>query len=50
VFKAGADPTSWVKPGDAPLSFHTSGQTKDYPLVPLNSIFDKRYLVYLKVT
>ena len=50
VFKAGADPTSWVKPGDAPLAFHTSGQTKDYPLVPLNSIFDKRYLVYLKVT
>jgi DUF1680 family protein len=50
VFKAGADPASWVKPGEAPLAFHTSGQTKDYPLAPLNSIFDERYLVYLKVT
>lgn len=50
TFKAaGLDSTAWVKPGDGPLAFHTSGQAKDYPLVPLNSLFDKRYLVYLKV-
>ena len=46
----GVDPAGWVKPGDGPLAFHTTGQTKDYQLSPLNSIFDKRYLVYLKVT
>jgi len=51
TFKAtGTDSTSWVKPGDGPLAFRATGQAKDYPLVPLNSIFDKRYLVYLKVT
>jgi len=50
TFKAaGLDSTAWVKPGDGPLAFHTSGQAKDYPLVPLNSLFDRRYLVYLKV-
>ena len=51
VFKV-ADPnsTAWLKPGDGPLSFRTAGQRKDYPMAPLNSIFDKRYLVYLNVT
>ena len=51
TFKAiGSDSTSWIEPGDGPLAFHTAGQTKDYSMAPLNSIFDKRYLVYLKVT
>jgi hypothetical protein len=37
-------------PGDGPLKFRATGQTRDYPLVLLNSILNKRYLVYLKVT
>jgi hypothetical protein len=48
-FRAAADPASWIKPGDQPLSFHTTGQPKDVTLVPLNSIFDKRYSVYWEV-
>jgi hypothetical protein len=47
---AAADPASWIKPGDQPLSFRTTGQPKDVTLVPLNSIFDKRYSVYWEVT
>jgi len=50
TFTATGDASSWIKPADGPLAFHTTGQAKDYPLVPLNSIFDKQYLVYLKVT
>ena len=46
---AAADPASWIKPGDKPLSFRTTGQQKDVALVPLNSIFDKRYSVYWEV-
>jgi hypothetical protein len=50
VFKAAnADPSSWIKPGDKPLTFHTAGQQKDVTLAPLNSIFDKRYSVYWQV-
>jgi len=47
---ASADPASWIKPGDAPLEFRTTGQTKDVTLTPINTIFDKRYSVYWKVT
>jgi hypothetical protein len=47
---AAADPASWIKPGDKPLSFRTTGQPKDVTLVPLNAIFDKRYSVYWEVT
>jgi hypothetical protein len=55
TFRAGpsghpADPASWIKPGGQPLSFRTTGQPKDVTLVPLNSIFDKRYSVYWEVT
>jgi DUF1680 family protein len=46
---ASADPSSWIKPGDRPLTFHTTGQAKDVTLVPINSIFDKRYSVYWPV-
>ncbi len=47
---AGADPASWIKPGDKPLTFHTTGQQKDVTLVPLNSLFDRRYSVYWQVS
>jgi DUF1680 family protein len=43
---AGGDPATWIKPGDKPLTFRTSGQKKDVTLVPLNSLFDHRYAVY----
>ena len=43
------DPSAWIKPGDAPLAFRTTGQRKDVMLVPLNSIFGKRYSVYWQV-
>jgi DUF1680 family protein len=50
-FKAASeDPASWIKPVPGkPLEFRTSGQAKDVSLVPLNSIFGKRYSVYWKV-
>ncbi|HYW48546.1 MAG TPA: glycoside hydrolase family 127 protein [Bryobacteraceae bacterium] len=45
-----ADPSKWIKPGDKPLAFHTTGQQKDVALAPINSIFGKRYSVYWQVT
>jgi DUF1680 family protein len=47
---ASSDPASWIKPGDKPLTFRTTGQQKDVELVPINSIFDKRYSVYWQVS
>ena len=47
---ASADPSSWIKPGDRALTFHTTGQAKDVTLAPLNSIFDRRYSVYWQVS
>jgi len=47
---AGADPSSWIKSGDKPLTFHTTGQKKDVTLVPINTLFDKRYSVYWTVS
>jgi hypothetical protein len=50
TFRAsGADPSSWIKPADEPLTFRTTGQKKDVTLVPLNSLFDRRYSVYWQV-
>jgi len=49
-FHAGGDPASWIKPADGPLSFRTTGQSKDVALAPLNTIFGKRYSVYWQVT
>ena len=50
TFKAaGADPSTWIKPADKPLTFRTVGQTKDVTLAPINSLFDKRYVVYWTV-
>ena len=50
TFRAGdGDPSSWIKPGDKPQVFRTTGQKKDVTLVPLNSLFDRRYSVYWQV-
>ena len=50
TFRAAADPASWIKPGDSPLKFRTTGQKRDVALIPLNSIFGSRYSVYWQVT
>ena len=47
---AGPDPASWIKPADKPLTFRTTGQKRDVTLVPLNSLFARRYSVYWKVS
>ena len=47
---SGSDLSSWIKAGDKPLTFRTSGQRKDVTLVPLNSLYDKRYSVYWEVS
>jgi DUF1680 family protein len=44
-----ADPASWLKPVGKPLTFRTTGQTKDLDMAPLNSIYGKRYVVYWQV-
>ena len=50
TFKAlGSDLSSWIKAGDKPLTFRTSGQRNDVTLVPLNSLYDRRYSVYWEV-
>jgi DUF1680 family protein len=46
---ASADLTAWIKPGNRPLTFRTVGQKRDVTLVPLNSLFDRRYAVYWQV-
>ncbi|HZS56986.1 MAG TPA: glycoside hydrolase family 127 protein [Bryobacteraceae bacterium] len=45
-----AEPASWIKPADTALSFRTTGQATDVSLVPLNSLFGKRYSVYWQVS
>ena len=40
------DPLEFLKPGDAPLHFRTSKQSKDVALAPLNSLLGRRYAVY----
>ncbi len=50
TFRApGAEASSWIKPGDKPLTFHTTGQRRDVTFVALNSLFDRRYSVYWRV-
>jgi len=46
---AGEDPSTWIKPGDKALTFHMVGQSKDVTLVPVNTLFEKRYVVYWTV-
>jgi DUF1680 family protein len=51
AFRAGnQDLDAWIKPADKPLSFRTTGQRQDVTLVPLNSLFDRRYSVYWEVS
>jgi DUF1680 family protein len=51
TFKAsGSDVSSWIKPGDKPLTFNTTGQSKNVALAPINSIFGRRYNVYWQVS
>jgi hypothetical protein len=47
---SGGDPSAWIRPGEKPLTFRTSGQAKDVTMAPINSIFDKRYVVYWQVS
>jgi DUF1680 family protein len=47
---ANPNPAAWIRPADKPLSFRTTGQKQDVTLVPLNSIFGRRYSVYWKVS
>jgi DUF1680 family protein len=44
------DPMTFIKPGDGPLAFRTSGQKRDVSLMPINGIFGKRYSVYWQVS
>jgi DUF1680 family protein len=47
VLKAsGSDPAAWIKPGSKPLTFRAG----DLTLAPLNTILDRRYVVYWQVT
>jgi len=45
-----ADPAAWIKPAGKPLTFQTTGQAKDVTLVPINTIFDRRYVIYWQVS
>lgn len=47
---SGDDVTGWIKPAGKPLTFHTTGQQRDVTLIPLNSLFDRRYAVYWRVS
>jgi DUF1680 family protein len=44
-----ADPTDWIRPGDKPNVFRTTGQRTNVTLAPLNTLFDTRYAVYWQV-
>ena len=47
---ASADPAAWIKPADRRMAFRTTGQKKDVTLVPLSTLFDRRYAVYWRVS
>jgi uncharacterized protein len=46
---AGPDPRSWIRSTDKPQVFRTTGQKQDVTLLPLNTLFDRRYSVYWQV-
>jgi hypothetical protein len=50
TFKAASSPEAWIRPADKPLTFRTTNQQTDVSLVPLNSLFGKRYSVYWQVS
>jgi hypothetical protein len=45
----GKDPASWIKPAGKPFAFEVAGQSRSITLTPINSIFDRRYVVYWQV-
>lgn len=50
IVAKGDDPTGWVAPVPGkPLEFRTVGQAGETTLVPLDRLFDERYVVYWKV-
>ena len=50
TFRANGAIDPWIKPGDKPLTFRTTGQKQDVTLIPLNRLFDRRYSVYWHVS
>ena len=50
AFRARARTRVVDQAGGRPLTFRTTGQKKDVTLVPLNSLFDRRYSVYWQVS
>ena len=46
---ANSDPASWIK-STGPMTFRTIGQTKDITMMPINTLFDRRYSVYWEVS
>jgi len=47
---ASDDPSTWIKAVTGrSLEFRTTGQPKDFTLIPLYRLFDERYAVYWKV-
>ena len=50
TFRArGTDPSAWIKPAGEAHVFRTTGQKKDVTMVPLNTLFGRRYAVYWQV-
>src|SRR5436190_887948 len=50
TFRArGTDPSAWIKPAGEAHVFRTTGPQKDVTMVPLNTLFDRRYAVYWQV-
>ena len=47
-FRASGEPASWIRPSGV-LTFRTSGQKQDVTLVPINSLFGRRYSIYWQV-
>jgi DUF1680 family protein len=46
---ASANLSTWIKAGDRALEFRTVGQQRNVTLVPLSTLFDRRYSVYWQV-
>lgn len=46
----GSDPSAWIHPAGAPLTFRTVGQERDITLTPFNRVSGQRYSVYWKVS
>ena len=50
-FSAGQKPLDeWIKPGDRPMTFQTTGQRVDVSLRPFYQVNRERYSLYWRVT